>query len=91
MVCYHVLRTLSSTTGSSSVSSHGNGLLLLLNVLQELDGTLQLPSVDGLGGLTSVLERNSEVSTASAGGLGWVNLGGGVTDLENENVSKMLC
>lgn len=43
---YH--RTLCSTSSSSSVSSHGDGLLVLLDILQELDGALQLPAVDCL-------------------------------------------
>jgi hypothetical protein len=41
-------RTLSGTSGSSSISPHGNGLLMLLHILQELDCTLQLPAVDRL-------------------------------------------
>jgi hypothetical protein len=41
-------RTLCSTSGSSSVSSHGDGLLVLLDILQKLDCSLQLPAVDRL-------------------------------------------
>lgn len=65
----------------ASVAAESNSLLLLLDVLKELDGTLQLPAVDLLGGLAGVLERNTEVGTASLGRLGRHNLGGGVSDL----------
>lgn len=54
---------------------------MLLDVLEELDSSLQLPAVDGLGGLAGVLERNSEVGTAGAGRLGGLNLVGGVSNL----------
>lgn len=54
---------------------------MALDVLEVLEGTGDLPAVDGLGGLAGVLERNTEVGTASAGGLGRLDFGGGVTDL----------
>jgi hypothetical protein len=41
-------RTLCSASGSSSVSSHGDGLLVFLDILQKLDCALQLPAVDRL-------------------------------------------
>ena len=41
-------RTLCSASGSTSVSSHGDSLLVFLDVLQKLDSTLQLPAVDRL-------------------------------------------
>ena len=74
-------RTLSGTASASGVSAHGDGLGLLLDILEELEGTGEFPAVDGLGGLAGVLERNTEVGTASAGGLGRLDFGGGVTDL----------
>ena len=40
---------------------------MLLNVLEELNGTLELPSVDGLGGLAGVLERDTQVGSARSG------------------------
>jgi len=40
------IRTLCSTSSSSSISSHWDGLLVLLNVLEELDGSLELPAID---------------------------------------------
>jgi hypothetical protein len=38
---------------------------VFLNVLEELHGSLKLPSVDGLGSLTGVLERDAKVGAAS--------------------------
>ena len=62
---------------------------MVLDVLEVLEGTGDLPAVDGLSGLTGVLERNTEVGTASAGGLGRLDFGGGVTDLlEGERWSE---
>jgi hypothetical protein len=40
------IRTLCSTSSSSSISSHWDGLLVLLNILKELDGSLELPAID---------------------------------------------
>ena len=57
---------------------------MLLDVLEELQGAVQLPAVDGLGGLPGVLERNAEVGTAGAGRLGALDLGGGVSNLRVE-------
>lgn len=52
-----------------------------LDVLEEGDGALELPAVDGLGGLAGVLEGNPEVGTAGAGRLRGLNLSRGVSDL----------
>ena len=62
-------RTLSSSASAAGVAAHGDSLLLLLDVLEELDGALQLPAVDGLGSLPGILEGNAEVGTAGAGRL----------------------
>lgn len=75
------VRTLRSAADGAGISAEGDGLLLLLDVLKESDSTLQLPAVDGLGGLAGVLERNSEVGTAGAGRLGGSDLGGSVPNL----------
>lgn len=75
------VRTLGSTADGAGVAAEGDGLLLLLDVLKEGDSALQLPAVDGLGGLAGVLERNSEVGTAGAGRLGGSDLGGSVPNL----------
>lgn len=73
--------TLGSATGGASVAAHGNGHGLVGNVLEESEGLGQLHSVDGLGGLTGVLEADTEVRAARAGALGLRDLLGGVTDL----------
>lgn len=70
-----------SSSGAAGVSSHGDSLSLLLDVLEERDGADKLPSVDGLGGLSGVLEGNAEVGAASASRLGGVNLLGSVSNL----------
>lgn len=82
-----LFRTLRSTADGASVAAEGDDLLLLLDVLKELDGALQLPAVDGLGGLAGVLERNSEVGTAGLGRLGGRDLGGSVANLWVERVN----
>ncbi len=40
----------------AAVAPHGDGLLLLEDVLEEGLGALELPAVDRLGGLAGVLE-----------------------------------
>lgn len=74
-------RTLGGATGSAGVPPHGNGLLVLLNVLEELHGTLELPAIDGLGGLAGVLEGHTEVCSARASRLRRVDFGGSVSNL----------
>lgn len=54
---------------------------MLLHILEEGNSALQLPAVDGLGGLVGVLEGDSEVGTAGAGRLGGLDLGRSVSDL----------
>ncbi len=56
---------------------------MVLDVLEELDSTVELPAVDGLGSLAGVLEGDAEVGTAGAGRLGGQNLGRSVSDLIN--------
>lgn len=75
-----------STASAPGISPHGDGLDVALDVLEVLEGTGDLPAVDGLGSLAGVLERNTEVGTASAGGLGRLDFGGGVTDLLVKNI-----
>lgn len=85
-------RTLGGSAGAAGISSHGDGLDVLLHILEELDGALKLPAVDGLGGLAGVLEGNSEVGAAGAGRLLGEDLLGSVSDLNGfrrrENVSR---
>lgn len=75
------LLALGSAAGTAGVAAHGDSLVVALDVLEELKSTLELPAVDGLGGLAGVLERDTEVGTAGAGRLGGQNLGRSVTDL----------
>jgi len=74
------LLALRSATSSSSVSSHWDGLLVLLDVLEELYSALQFPSVDSLCCLSGVLEGDTQVRSTRTSGLRWVYLSGGVTD-----------
>ena len=74
-------RTLGGAAGAASISSHGHGLDMLLHVLEEGHSTLQLPAVDGLGGLACVLERHSKVGTAGAGRFRGLDLSRGVSGL----------
>jgi len=80
--------TLSSATSSTGVSSHGNSLLVLLDVFEELNGTLELPAIDGLCGLTSVLERHTEIGTTGASRLRRVDFGGSVSNLYGKKCQR---
>jgi hypothetical protein len=73
--------TLSGATGGTSVAAHGNGHGLGGDVLEEAKSLGQLHTVDGLSGLTGVLEADTQVRAARAGALGLRDLLGGVTDL----------
>lgn len=66
----------------AGIAAHGDGLLLLDDVLEEGLGTLELPAVDGLGGLAGVLEGNPEVRPAGASRLRGSNLSRRVPNLE---------
>jgi hypothetical protein len=61
------IHTLGTSASAAGISSHGDSLLLLLDVLEELDRALELPAVDGLGGFSGVLEGDSEVRAAGLG------------------------
>lgn len=76
-----IIRTLSSTADGAAVASHRDGLLLVNDILEEGLGALELPAVDGLGSLAGVLERNTEVRAAGAGGLHRGNLSRSVPNL----------
>lgn len=73
--------TLSCPAGAPGVSPHGHGLGVPDDVVQVGDGALELPAVDGLGGLARVLEGDAEVGAAGAGGFGGFDVGGCVADL----------
>lgn len=81
IACAGSSRTLGSAADGAAVAAHGDGLALLLDVLEELDSALELPAVDGLGGLAGVLEGHTQVGTAGAGRLGRNDLGGSVPNL----------
>lgn len=71
----------------ATVAAHGDGLLLLADVLEEGLGALELPAVDGLGSLAGVLERHPEVRPTGASRLGRGNLSRSVPNLENRKNS----
>jgi hypothetical protein len=79
--------TLSGASSGTGVAAHGNGLLVVEDVAKVGEGALKLPSVDGLGGLAGVLERNTEVGAASAGALCVVEVGCSVTNLRQQLIS----
>jgi hypothetical protein len=54
---------------------------VLLDILEELDGALEFPSIDCLGGFAGIFEGNSKVGTASAGRLRRMDLSCCVSDL----------
>jgi hypothetical protein len=85
-----MFRTLGGAADGTGVPAHGDSLLVLLDVLEELNGALKLPSVDGLSRLARVLERDTEVGTARAGGLRRLDLGGSVTGLMAIKMSVFL-
>lgn len=74
------LLSLGSSTDRVVESSERNGSLVVQDVREVLLGLLDVPSADGQGSLTGVLERNSQVSTASRRRLGWVDWGSSVTN-----------
>ena len=76
------LRTLCASTSASSITSHGDGLLEFLHILEVLDGAVDLPAVDGLGSLTGVLEADTKIAATAASRFGTGDtVGGGVADL----------
>lgn len=75
-------RTLGSPADGTSVAPHGNGLLLVDDVLEEGLGALELPAIDRLGSLAGVLEGNAEVRPAGASRLGRRNLSRCVPNLK---------
>lgn len=73
--------TLGSATGGAGVAAHGDGHGLLGDVVEEGQSLLQLHAVDGLSGLTGVLEADTQVRAPRASALCGRNLLRGVTDL----------
>jgi hypothetical protein len=57
--------------GSSDVareSSEGNAVSVLENILEVLNGSLKIQSLDSSGGLVGVLEVSSQISNSAFGG-----------------------
>lgn len=75
------VHTLGGTASRASVAAHGDSHGLLGDVLKVDKSLAQLHTVDGLSGLTGVLEADTKVRAASASALGVFDLLGGVTDL----------
>jgi hypothetical protein len=76
--------TLGGTSGASSVSAHGDGFLVVDDVLEVGNSALQLQSVDGLGGLTGVFEADTQVRAPGTGALRGRNRLCGVADLNSQ-------
>ena len=74
--------TLGSAASAPGITPHRNRLLVLLDILEEGQGALELPAVDGLRCLAGVLERDAEVGAARAGALCRLDVGRGVADLK---------
>jgi len=53
------LLALCASTSSSSVASHWDRLLVLLDVSEEVQGALELHAIDGLGCFAGVFERDT--------------------------------
>jgi hypothetical protein len=73
--------TLRGAASAASISPHGDSLLLLQDISEVGERTLELPAVDGLGRLAGVLEGDTEVAAASAGALRVIDVGCCVADL----------
>lgn len=74
------LLALGAATGAASEPAEGDSLELVGNVLEESKSTLELHAVDGLSGLTSVLEADAQIRAPGAGALSGRNLLSSVTD-----------
>lgn len=78
------LLALSATAGAASEPPHGDSLELVGDVVKESKSTLELHAVDGLSGLTGVLEADAQVRAPGAGALSGRNVLSSVTDLKDE-------
>jgi hypothetical protein len=74
------LFSLGASSSRSSISPHRNSLPVTLNVLQVSNSPRKLHAVDGLGGLASVLEGNTEERPAGFCGLRRIIRNSGVSD-----------
>ena len=73
--------TLCGPSSSAGVPPHGNGLPVLLDIVEKGDGAVELHARDSLRCLAGVLEGDSEERTTAIGRFGRVAGSGGVTDL----------
>ena len=74
--------TLCASANATSISPHRDYLLELLHILEVLEGAIQLPAVDSLCGLASVLEGDSKVRATALGRFrGRDSVSGSVSDL----------
>lgn len=76
--------THSSATSTAGEPVHGHTLGLLADIVEEGKGALKLHATDSLGGLTGVLEADTEVRAPGAGALGGRNFLSSVADLDKE-------
>lgn len=84
--------TLCASASAASISSHGDGLLEFLYILEVLDSSFEFPAVDGLGSLSGVLEADSEVAATASCRFGAFNAAGGsVADLRKETDFMSAC
>ena len=74
---------LSMTANAVDETTEGNDFLLILDVLEEADSTLQRHTLDGTSRLVGVLEVDTEVVTASLARLGVVFWFGTIVDLSH--------
>ena len=73
--------TLCASSSAASISPHWDSLLLLLNILQEFESSLQLPSIDSLSRLSRILEADSKIGSSGASRLRRCDFGRSVADL----------
>lgn len=72
--------TLCCSTSAAGISSHRDGLLQLLDILEIFDSSVQLPAIDRCCRFAGVLEADSEVGASSASRLLWLDLVVAVSD-----------
>lgn len=73
--------TLSASSRASCIPPHWYCLLMIDDIIQIGERSREFPSVDCLGGFSSILERNTKIGATSSGGLLRCDLGCCVSDL----------
>ncbi len=74
-------RTLRSTASAASIPPHGDGFLVVEDIVEVGEGAGELPAVDGLRRLAGVLEGDAEVGAARARRFGGLEVCRCVSDL----------